>query len=116
VLAESGPCEVFTSPHALTEARRNLALRSPEAAARLEAEVLPVVTLVAEAGPDAIRLGKDYGLPLKDGPILGAALRAGSDILVTGDSRHFGHLYEAHVHGMRVAPPAAVLALLLGTS
>jgi uncharacterized protein len=77
---------------------------------------LPVVTLVAEAGPDAIRLGTDHGLPLEDAPILGAALRAGSDILLTGDSRHFGHLYEAHVHGMRIAPPAVVLALLLDTS
>lgn len=68
---------------------------------------------MAEAGPEAVRFGTDHGLPLKDAPILGAALREGSDVLVTGDSRHFGRLYEAPVQRMRVAPPAVALALLL---
>jgi predicted nucleic acid-binding protein len=115
-LAEAGLCEILTSPHALTEARHNLALESPDASRRLEAEILPVLRVVAEAGPEAVRLGTDHGLPLKDAPILGAALQAGADVLVTGDSRHFGHLYEAPVQGMRKAPPAIALALLLRSS
>lgn len=59
-----------------------------------------------------VRLGLKQGLPLKDAPVLGAAVRSGADYLVTGDARHFGHLFGASVGGVRILTPAAALAVL----
>ncbi|MDQ3639282.1 MAG: PIN domain-containing protein [Actinomycetota bacterium] len=112
-LADLGKCELLTSPHALAEADRNLKLKRSRAARRLETEVAPVVTVVAEATSEAVRVGLERGLPLKDAPILGAALRAGADMLVTGDARHFGHLYGDTIAGTRVVSPAVALAGML---
>lgn len=67
-LVEIGRCELFTSPHALTEARRNLELKRPEGTSRLEDKVLPLVGLVPEAGPEAVRAGLERSLPQKDAP------------------------------------------------
>jgi predicted nucleic acid-binding protein len=52
-------------------------------------------------------------LPLKDAPILAAAVHAQADLLVTGDSRDFGHLFGHTLRGTRVATPATALDLLL---
>lgn len=112
-LAKRGRCELLTSPHALTEARRNLKSKYPEPAEQLEKEIMAHVTVVAEATPEGVRVGLRYGLPLKDAPILGAALEAGADMLVTGDIRHFGHLQEEPIRGMKVVSPASALADLV---
>ncbi len=114
-LAESGRCELLTSPHALAEASRNLELKYPHAVRRLETVIMPVVTTVAEATPELVGIGLDHGLPLKDAPILGAAVRARADMLVTGDVRHFGHLYDDTVGGAKIVPPATALAAVLET-
>lgn len=111
-LAELRGHNLLTSPHALTEARRNLALKRPEAAPRLEV-IVSRVDIVPEADPDAVKVGLEFGLPPKDAPILGAALREKADLLVTGDGKHFGHLYEKPIDGMRTVPPAVALAELL---
>ncbi len=114
-LAERGECELLTSPHALAEASRNLELKYPHTVRRLETVIMPVVTTVAEATPEVVGIGLDLGLPLKDAPILGAALRARADMLVTGDVRHFGHLYDDTVEGMKIVRPATALATVLET-
>ena len=114
-LAERGDHELISSPHAVAEARSNLGSKYPQTAGRLK-EVLPRVTIVAEATPEAADAGLHRGLPLKDAPILGAALQAEADLLVTADARHFGHLYDAVVKGTRVVSPATALAVLLGLS
>lgn len=112
-LAEAGRCELLTSPHALEETRRNLGLKYPESAG-LE-PLMQSIRLVSESGGEAYETGLSFGLPSKDAPILGAALQAGADMLVTGDSRHFGHLFGEEVSGTRVMTPAKALdALLLG--
>jgi uncharacterized protein len=76
---------------------------------------MPAVTTVAEATPEVVGIGLDLGLPLKDAPVLGAALRARADMLVTGDARHFGHLYDDVVEGMKIVRPATALAAVLET-
>ena len=38
----------------------------------------------------------------KDVPILCTAIRAGCQVLATGDKRHFGHLYGQVVDGVRI--------------
>jgi predicted nucleic acid-binding protein len=110
-LAEAGRCELLTSPHALEEARRNLELKYPESAG-LE-PLMQSVRLVSESGGEAYEKGLSFGLPPKDAPILGAALQAGADVLVTGDSRHFGHLFGEEVSGIDVVTPARALDALL---
>ncbi len=111
-LAKLRGCDLLTSPHALAEARRNLVLKRPEAVPRLE-KAISGVEMVSEADSDAVGEGLDHGLPLKDAPILGAAIQADANLLGTGDGKHFGHLYEKPIDGMRVVPPAVALAQLL---
>lgn len=112
-LAEEGKCGLITSPHALAEARRNLKLKKPGALVRLEEEILVRVGIVAEAGPEAARIGMENGLPLKDAPILAAAIRASARHLVTGDARLFGHLYGRKISGLEVVTPMAALEAVL---
>lgn len=114
-LAQHGGCELIASPHAIAEVRRNFELKYPEATGRLE-DTLLGVTVVAEAAPEAVKAGLERGLPPKDAPILGAALQAEADMLVTADARHFGHLYDAVLGGTRVVPPATALAILIELS
>ncbi len=114
-LAQSGKCELLTSQHAFTEASRNLELKYPHAVRRLETVVVSAVTTVAEATPEVVGIGLGLGLPLEDAPILGAALRAGADMLVTGDVRYFGHLYDDTVGGTKIVRPATALAAVLET-
>jgi predicted nucleic acid-binding protein len=51
--------------------------------------------------PETIRLDP------KDHPILLAAIHARADYLLTGDARHFGHLYGKRISGVLVLRPAA---------
>lgn len=113
-LADLGRCVLFTSPHALAEARRNIRLKRPESEKRLE-DALDRVSTVEEARAQDVRRALDLELPLKDAPILGAAMRSGVDCLVTGDAQHFGHLFGRVVGGVRVVTPAMALAMLFET-
>ena len=74
---------------------------------------MPAVTTVAEATPEVVGIGLGLGLPLKDAPILGAAVQARADMLVTGDARHCGHLYDDVVEGMKIVRPVTALAAVL---
>jgi predicted nucleic acid-binding protein len=53
------------------------------------------------------------GLPLKDTPILAAALQHKLDGLVTGDLKHFSQLLGKTVLGVEVFTPAAAIAKLI---
>lgn len=111
-LARHLRCRVLTSPHAATEASRNLQLKYPEAMKRL-AGLLGVVDLVAEASPADVAWAVEQRLPLKDAPVLAAAIASGADVLVTGDRTHFGHLFGHLLRGVEVLTPADALARLL---
>ena len=113
-LAAAGRCELVASPHAIQEARRNLALKSPRGAEALNA-LLERVEKVAEAGPQMVESAAGHGLRDGDAPILAAAVAGGADLLVTGDRTHFGHLFGTDVGGVRIVSPAAALALLLAS-
>lgn len=109
-----GRRELITSPHALQEARRNLGLKYPDSAEGLES-LMQSVRLVPESGSEACETGLSLGLPPKAAPILGAAIRAGAETLVTGDSRHFGLLFGEESRGVEVVtPPRALDDLLSG--
>ena len=111
-LAGHGLCSLVSSPHAVEEARRNLDLKHPELAPRL-APLLSMLRICRESSPEGVAWAEAEGLPLKDAPILAAAVEARADLLVTGDRAHFGRLYGRKVRGLEVVPTATALARLL---
>lgn len=111
-LARGGHCELLTSPHALEEARRNLERKSGRFGQRL-ARALATIAVVGEAPATLVEWAQAQGLPLKDAPILAAAVHAKADLLVTGDTRDFGHLFGRTMRGTRVVTPASAIDLVL---
>jgi uncharacterized protein len=81
---------LLTSPHAIEEARRNLAIDRPAALARLK-RLTAATSIVAV--PQGLRLPENVRLDSKDQPILLGAIYGKADYLLTGDARHFEHLY-----------------------
>jgi predicted nucleic acid-binding protein len=92
ILAEAGKCALVSSRHAISEARRNLKLKSSSTPKEVD-EVLQSAELYRDVGPGLVAWATGLGLPDNDAPILAAAAAAESDILVTGDRKHFGHLF-----------------------
>lgn len=111
-LARAGRCRLLVSAFVVEEARRNLAVKAPDRLALLE-PLLEHTALVGEPPPALVRRLESLPLDGKDAPVLAAAVAAGSDLLVTGDRRHFGHLYGLEVSGVRVLAPAEAVDLLL---
>ncbi len=95
--------ELLSSAYAIEEARRNLAIDRPEALARLEPLAAAVSTVDA---PQGLKLPDKTLLNPKDQPILLAAIHAKADYLLTGDARHFSHLYGKRIEGVLVLRPA----------
>jgi len=111
-LAQQGACTLLSSPHALEEARRNLKLKYAACAEALNG-LLADTALEREAPSSLVAWALGQGLPLKDAPILAAAVQARSDVLVTGDRTRFGPLYGRSFEGVLVLSPAEALARLL---
>jgi predicted nucleic acid-binding protein len=95
--------ELLSSAYAVEEARRNLVLGRPPAVIRLE-RLMPKLTLVDP--PVDLKLPAGVRLDSKDRPILLAAIHGKADFLLTGDGRHFGHLYGKRIEGVMVLRPA----------
>jgi hypothetical protein len=110
--AERDACRIFPSGHAVEEARRNLRHKASERAGELES-LLELVHLVSEADPRIVEWAADLGLPCGDAPILGAAVASRSDLLVTGDRRHFARLFGPRHGGVLVVPPSDALEAVL---
>ena len=113
LVIRDGLCELVASPHAVAEARRNLEGRYPQALGRFT-ELLRNVVMVPEALPSAVAWARNQGLPEEDAPILGAAVAASVDILVTGDRTHFGHLFGRKPGGVEVLGLQETLRRLFG--
>ena len=112
ILARRGFSSLHTSPHALEEARRNLRVKAPRDVDALE-KLLEAISVEGEASAPLVSWALEQGLPLKDAPILAGAVGADADLLVTGDRKHFGHLYGATLRGVEIVTPAEALARLL---
>ena len=112
-LAGAGRCSLHTSAHALEEARRNLRIKHPDSLSVLDG-LLESVSLTAEAPRPLVTWAVELGLPLKDAPVLAAAVGARAALLVTGDRTHFGRLYGRRLRGVEVLAPVDALARLLG--
>lgn len=114
-LAEAGVCELYASPFALDEARRNIARKHAAKASGLE-ELIERITICREAGAEEVKWARATGLPEKDAPILAAAVQARADMLVTGDRTHFGSLYGRKLRGLEVLPPRTALENILAAA
>ncbi len=111
-LASADQLELLASPHGIEEARRNLSRKRPTAAAELE-QVLRAICIVAEPSTELVEwAGIRHALPAGDAPILAAAIASRADALVTGDSAHFGHLYDVPVQKPAVLRLVEALALI----
>jgi uncharacterized protein len=111
-LAKLDVCSLFTSEYALTEARKNLQNKKPEALSQLEL-FLPQLEVLENPEGVWVEQADTTGLPLKDTPILAAALQHKLDGLVTGDLQHFSQLLGKTVLGVEVFTPAAAIAKLI---
>lgn len=103
VTAQQVGAQSITSELAFAEARRNLESKAAQSLENLNllAQVIP---RASEPGAAALDDARTAGVADKDVPILAAALAAGADWFVTGDMRHFGHLYGRRVEGVLVLP------------
>jgi predicted nucleic acid-binding protein len=95
--------ELLSSAYAVEEARRNLALDRPPGVIRLE-RLTPKLTLVNP--PGGLGLPAYVRIDIKDRPILVAAIHGKANFLLTGDGRHFGHLFGKRIDGVTVLRPA----------
>ncbi len=98
---------LVTSEYVLGECRRNLLL--PPQQQRLGELMLSVKVIPV---PDDAALQNPPQLPLKDQPVLTAAVFARADFLVTGDIRHFGKWYGTTLLGIRIEPPGSFPQIL----
>ena len=111
-LAGAGRCALLSSPHAVEEASRNLALKSAGGNEELVV-LLDRLELVPEPGPRVVSWAAEQGLPPNDAPILAAAVAAEADALVTGDRTHFGHLFGETLGRVVVLPLSAAIEYAL---
>jgi uncharacterized protein len=95
--------ELLTSAYGLEEARRNLAMDRPEAVTRLE-RLCKAISMVKV--PQGLKLPANVQVGDKDQPILLAAIHGRADYLLTGDARHFAHLYGRRIATVLVLRPA----------
>ncbi|WP_374682466.1 PIN domain-containing protein [Accumulibacter sp.] len=97
--------------YVVAEARRNLAVKGPQALDVLDALLADLQ--IAAAAPAAEQSGELDWLPEKDRPVLAAAIRLGCEVLVTGDRTHFGPGYGQTFGGVTIHSPRSLVEQLL---
>lgn len=96
-----------------TEARRNVAAKAtPQAVDALQELLTRIEVSVVQHQPQAQARASVLWLPIKDRPVLVAAMALKCDALVTGDRTHFGPGYGNTFDGVTLYSPAQ-LALAL---
>ena len=92
------------------EARRNLAVRTPEGPQSLQG-IASLIELHTGFAGSGVEVG-ETNLPDKDIPILASAVALACDALVTGDRTHFGSLYGTTIHGVTIHSPRSLAELM----
>lgn len=105
---------LLSSAYAAEEARRNL--DTAEQKRRLEKLLQDVELSDTRAASQSRDEIEDSGLPEKDLPILESAIGSGATHLLTGDRKHFGHLYGCNIAGVSVMRPTDYLGPRRGQS
>ena len=97
--------KLITSDYAAEEARKNLKEQKQRERLRV---LLREVEIVSAGPPNLVPPGID--LPVKDQPILLAAIAARATHLITGDKKHFGRYFGRAVEGVMILPLSEYLA------
>lgn len=97
---------LLSSEYAVREAELNLSRFKPEAVEELN-RLLKGVTISPQT--QLPPLPANITLVQKDAPILQAAIGVQATHLLTGDVKHFGHLFGVTVQGVIILPPAEYL-------
>ncbi len=100
-LGKAGRVSLITSDWVLEEARRNLQIKFQDSLTCFQQEILPVLSVQA---PDLSNWVCPVELNEKDRPVLGAAIILQAAYLITGDARHFGHLFGQTIQGVTILP------------
>ena len=103
MLGELGLLRLVLPHAAVTEARRNLGARLPEAAPLFEEFLRAVPVQIRRPSPHDLERARDRA-DAKDVSILAAAIGAGARILVTHNIRHF-----RSGEGVRVVRPGTLI-------
>ena len=113
LVADTAGAECVSSAYAWGEARRNLAAKAPQALPRFG-----LIEAVVGRVPDAMAAHVERALAAsvvaKDAPVLVAAIQCGAAMFVTGDVRHFGHLFGKRVDGVLLLSLRAALDHIAG--
>lgn len=104
-MLREGGHQCVAGGYVLVEARRNLEAKGPEALAALET-LLQWVT-VSQVAPGRTPTAAGW-LPEKDRPVLAAAMNLRCDVLVTGDSNHFGSGFGKAFGGVSIHSPRSL--------
>ena len=100
--------EVVTSAYAHEEALRNIRIKQ----GHRETAYLGFVRRIRII--KSVHERPDLPVEPKDQPILAGAMASGSDYLVTGDKRHFGHLYGKTLFGVTIVTVTMMARILEG--
>ena len=104
--------ELVTGPQAMAEAERNLD-RKAVPREKNWAALLPTIRCLPGALSGPFSGDWQNFLPEKDRPILAEAIASRSEILCTGDLRHFGPLMGKSLSGVTPLSPAETAQKLL---
>lgn len=108
-LAETERIRLVTSGSCVIEAETNLDRKRPDRREELSA-ILDRVTVAPPDGAGDEQLAWAAGfVHADDVHVLAAARHAGADVLLTGDTTHFGALMGRNDLGLRVRTPRAFL-------
>lgn len=110
LLVENGH-ECCADAYVVAEARRNLAVKGPEALAAFEA-LLRRLRVAGTASSRSVHSKNAAWLPEKDRPVLAAAIGLRCQALVTGDKTHFGPAYGQTFDGVTIRSPRSMLDAL----
>jgi hypothetical protein len=113
-LIEISGHSLLANTYVVIEAKKNLEIKFPQSLDYFN-ELLVRTQISSKVTPEL----KDTIAPNlveKDRPVLSAAIQLDSDILVTGDNKHFGYLYGANIEGVTIHSPASLFSQLTGKS
>ena len=97
---------LLTSAYAIVEADRNVETSEQRTRLHRLAQRLEIVD-----EPRSGHLPAGIRLPVKDVPILLAAIESAASYLLTGDREHFGAYFDKIVEGVHILRPAIYLKL-----
>ena len=109
---QDADCILVADRYVIEEALRNISIHRPDAVSRFSILVNSLKTV--PACRSTAEIPTEIQLPEKDIPVLAGAIAAGCDILMTGDSRHFGPFFGRSIGGVTIRTPLDTARTILG--